>query len=492
MGQAGSGSESSFIKIPGNVKQSMLPFVLDPNSAINQVVTSSVDLAGASPQKFSFRQSTFSNSADNYTAGLINICPSSFRQYMSNDVSYQLLFNRLPSNKGELGKDSVTVDDIFKNIPGIQIREYLPDTALNQIINMVTGMMNAIEKVSPAIKDAIDAKTNKNTSKELKEGDTAAGKTDDFVDKLFKAGKWIIKYLTGGVEDNFIKSVEPKIAESGAAENYTKANSMLKNSILNLPYVMYYRFLSSATTNIYELPCQLEGNTLYSSNGNAGWDSGSIDLLVGPLKGNEFLKTLLGNVRMHYLRTWDAEEGSKTQGDTLTIHLDLYNDTEAAAITNFIFVNTLIPNNRWIQYNMFEHAPALYDIKIEGYNRLFACSGNFKVTYKGMLREIPMTMAAKLCSKHLGKNCSLTPEKIIKDKLIKIPDIYSVDMQFQSCLPENFNTWLFMYSQNTSPMETYAKKAYDPSIVTDVVGTAISAFGEKFSNYWKNNNFPEK
>lgn len=37
-----------------------------------------------------------------------------------------------------------------------------------------------------------------------------------------------------------------------------------------------------------------------------------MDLLVGPLKGNEFLKTLLGNVRMHYLRTWDAEEGSKT------------------------------------------------------------------------------------------------------------------------------------------------------------------------------------
>lgn len=141
---------------------------------------------------------------------------------------------------------------------------------------------------------------------------------------------------------------------------------------------------------------------------------------------------------------------------------------------------------------MFEHAPALYDIKIEGYNRLFACSGNFKVTYKGMLREIPQTMAAKLCSKHLGKNCSLDPDKIIKDKLIKIPDIYSVDMQFQSCLPENFNTWLFMYSQNTSPMETYAKKAYDPSIVTKVVGTAISSFGEKFSNYWKENNFPEK
>ena len=92
----------------------------------------------------------------------------------------------------------------------------------------------------------------------------------------------------------------------------------------------------------------MEGNTLYSSNGNAGWDSGSIDLLVGPVKGNEFLKTLLGDVRMHYLKTWDAEAGSKTVGDTLTIHLDLYNDTEAAAITNFIFVNTLIPNNRWI------------------------------------------------------------------------------------------------------------------------------------------------
>ena len=109
-----------------------------------------------------------------------------------------------------------------------------------------------------------------------------------------------------------------------------------------------------------------------------------------------------------------------------------------------------------------------------------------------MLREIPQTMAAKLCSKHLGKNCSLTPEKIIKDKLIKIPDIYSVYMQFQSCLPENFNTWLFMYSQNTSPMETYAKKAYDPSIVTDAVGTAISAFGENVSKYWKTNSLRER
>ena len=120
---------------------------------------------------------------------------------------------------------------------------------------MVTGMMNAIEKVTPAVKDAIDAKTNKNTSQDLKAGDTAAGKTDDFVDKLFKAGKWIIKYLTGGVEDNFIKSVAEKIKDSGVAENFKPANDLLKNSILNLPYVMYYRFLSSATTNIYELPC---------------------------------------------------------------------------------------------------------------------------------------------------------------------------------------------------------------------------------------------
>lgn len=33
---------------------------------------------------------------------------------------------------------------------------------------------------------------------------------------------------------------------------------------------------------------------------------------------------------------------------------------------NFIFVNTIVPNNMWLQYHMLAHSQCLYDVKIEG------------------------------------------------------------------------------------------------------------------------------
>ena len=46
----------SFFQIPGNIKQSLLPFVIDPeNNAINNTgVTSSTSVSGT-PQLFSYR-----------------------------------------------------------------------------------------------------------------------------------------------------------------------------------------------------------------------------------------------------------------------------------------------------------------------------------------------------------------------------------------------------------------------------------------------------
>ena len=75
---------------------------------------------------------------------------------------------------------------------------------------------------------------------------------------------------------------------------------------------------------------------------------------------------------------------------------------------NFIFINTIVPNNMWIQYGMFQHSSHLYDVKLDGYNRLFACSGNFSVKGKGVLRNPPSSWIHTLCSKYSnggdGKN----------------------------------------------------------------------------------------
>ena len=103
----------------------------------------------------------------------------------------------------------------------------------------------------------------------------------------------------------------------------------------------------------------------------------------------------------------------------------------------------------------------MYDVKIEGINRLFACSGNFAVSYDGVLRTPPAAWVHNLCEKHCNRafNSSALESAILNDNLIKIPDVYHVTLQFQSLLPANFNNFLFAYSQNNR-MSVDSTKVY--------------------------------
>ena len=97
---------------------------------------------------------------------------------------------------------------------------------------------------------------------------------------------------------------------------------------------------------------------MYSSDGTPGWSDGGRLELVNTFLGNvpvlgSLLKSVLGNVRVNYLPWWDSNAGHGTPEPDVTIKFDLFNDTAEAALYNFIFVNTLVPNNKWIQYNVF-------------------------------------------------------------------------------------------------------------------------------------------
>jgi len=50
---------------------------------------------------------------------------------------------------------------------------------------------------------------------------------------------------------------------------------------------------------------------------------------------------------------WNGAEGNGTPSPSITFKLPLFNDTSESAINNFIFVNTIIPNAKWMQYNIF-------------------------------------------------------------------------------------------------------------------------------------------
>lgn len=149
----------------------------------------------------------------------------------------------------------------------------------------------------------------------------------------------------------------------------------------------------------------------------------------------------------------------------------MFNDTAEAAAANFIFVNTLVPNNSFIQYGMFQHSSPLYDVRIEGFDRMFACSGNMQVEYLGVMRVPSYRWLKEFLKKHynwdgrgggfpsLGQFLNNAQEH----NLIKIPDAYRVSMDFESMLPNSFNSYLFNWLENKK-MET--KYADSSNVVT--------------------------
>lgn len=266
---------------------------------------------------------------------------------------------------------------------------------------------------------------------------------------------------------------------------------------MTFPYMLYYRLQSCVTTNIYEIPAGQDTKRIASSeNGMNGWTDGGSDLMSAggirvsdalskiPLVGN-IANMILGNIGINYMPWWDATSGTKGKEPQIDIKFDLFNDNYEAAMKNFIFINTIIPNNKWIQYNMFQHSPCIYDVKLEGINRLYACAGSFNVTYDGILRDPPITWINYLVNAHGNINLEKQTmiNNILTSKIIKIPDVYHVDMHFQSLLPANFNNFLFNYAGNQNQLTTL-KSAYTPTL-GDAFGTAIGKFAVSVGKVWE-------
>lgn len=57
---------------------------------------------------------------------------------------------------------------------------------------------------------------------------------------------------------------------------------------------------------------------------------------------------MFDNVRINYMPFWESKDGSATKPPDVTVKFDLFNDTNERAMYNFIFVNTIIPNNMWL------------------------------------------------------------------------------------------------------------------------------------------------
>ena len=482
------------LQIPGNIKQQFTPFVINPNSPLHKYVGSSTSLnaAGCSPQFFSYRNPNIDYGSGN---AHLQFYPSSLdRINFNDDISLKLLYAR---NNGKPIKESLTIEDIVNCIPGVSIREFLPDTRLDQCINMFVDLVSNMTKVFSDDKKSIT--TQANGEKQQQQSTTEESWADKFK-KVMAVTWYTMKYMVGATDPNFFDDLKTGLNVPFA--NY-KSDVYLNTSngnsqgfyVMTFPYTLYYRLQSCVTTNVYEVPGILQDKRIISSNGSAGWTSGGDMLSEGGFRVSGLLSKIpiigsmanmiLGNIGINYMPWWNADAGSKTKEPEIVIKFDLFNDNEMSALWNFIFVNTIVSGNKWLQYNMFQHSSNLYDVKIEGVNRLFACAGDFNVTYEGVLRDPPESWVRMLANEHLNQNINSAEflANALKGKLIKIPDVYRVELKFQSLLPANFNNYIFAYAQKASHIDKN-DSVYQQSVVAEVLPNALSKYTERVAKVW--------
>lgn len=449
-------------QIPGNIKLQFSPFVLNKQNNIYNSVQSSTYLKNCNPQLFTFRRNV---------NGQLNICPSSIKKNFSADISNKLLYSY--DNYGE----SITLNNIFDQLPGIQIREFLPDTKLDQCINFFGDIIDTIKDLwsdkQDSTKAEIKSQKLEGAAKRAKEKEAS----NSFMTKMKNVLLYAFDYLTCNKERNImtdIKSAFPKMngIPAGIPDNVIRY-------VMTFPYTLYYRLQSCTTTNIYELPCKLNDNNILQSSGEAGWEKMAGFKVGGfmtkiPVIGS-ILSNILGNVGINYMPWWDSDKGIGVEEPVVDISFDLFNDTFESAITNFIFVNTIVTGNKWIQYNMFQHSTNLYDIKIEGINRLYVCSATFSVQSAGVLRSPSQKWLRTLESKHYRYTNSLS------EKEIKIPDVYKVSMKFTSLMPANFNNYIFNYANNLNI--TNIKTCYEEGLFAKILDKMLKGAAEDIKSF---------
>lgn len=347
---------------------------------------------------------------------------------------------------GTKSKGGISIDDVIENMPEVQIREYTQDTRIDYILSLAKLFVKA-----------------------MGDGEKAASGTFDFGTIREAFGLMIndVKTPDSPFWTNFGNALTSKsvFGEYG--------NTKDKKALIDFVYSLYYEMVSTTSTNMYTLPFNVQDNVM-KGNGTDGWDSfsvnGSFMDHMGALTG------FLGKgISIYTTPIWQGIKNSDGYGFDMT--LNLFNDTSDHAFVNYIFINTIIPQNLPTHYAIFQQAPSLYDIKIQGFQRLFMCSGDFSCSMKGCLRKPSDAFLDRLLV-FANKKYGFTKDKSpIKD--IRIPDVYEVHLNFKSLLPNTFNNFIFQYVNVKDDMVNMIGKPRSGWGEDDSIPNAIGEWGKK-------------
>lgn len=487
--------------ISGAVKNINLPFVIN-SGKYKDINLANVESNDNIALKNLMQLFSFKTKSETIDSCKLNICPNTFNDVITRDISLKSLYNfKITDTKD---KSNITLSDILDVLPGIQIREFLPDSKLDQSINILMNLFKILLSGYNLIKSSFSNDNQENNNKTNTSSDSSSSNISfesitanlkNFGSKFASLSEDFLKFLAGKSDYTLYNIFNSVKNNNSNFLNYNSTFNKYRRYLLDFPNTMWYKLQSCTTMNIYELPYVSTDNLMYNADGSPGWPSAGLSLMkaldtLGGISSipilSQIVNSILGNVNISMMPWWNGAEGNGTPSPSITFKLPLFNDTSESAINNFIFVNTIIPNAKWMQYNIFQHSPCLYDIKIDGYTRLYACTGKFKVTSQGVLRKMPKSWLLELCNKHVNPllftnpNCNTNLVNLFNDNnIIKVPDIYIVELTFDSLLPDNFNNFLFQYVNNKNIVDnTQARE--EGSLVN-----TITEFNKKIENYVK-------
>lgn len=377
-----------FLSIPGDLRQQYMPFTIN---------------GPGEKQLFSFKPKRKSKDSGK-AVGIIHPFSKHVQKLFLDDFGDSgIQYTHGPSGK------KVEYEEFLDLIPSIQIREYVPDAKLTQTFKWFSYLKRGFDaglKNFDAVTYDTDSITKKINNLMNTVGNTLEGMTSGDAPLLRK--------IVGGLAHYY----QDKGFNLGSDDGF---------AVLFLPFVLYYRLTTTHTNNIYELPYSMQNN-IFQSDGTYGWtnhqdDFGIMGMINNRIGENPIAKMILGNtIKVNVMPSFQPT--GEAPGDTITIHFDLINDSDEAAIFNFLFCHTLFGNNKWLQYGFVQAGSSVYDVKLPGANRYFMCSGKFVCKGKGAFRS-PSSTICKGIVNHIhpkntfAKKLSSNDYSDLKEQMIK-------------------------------------------------------------------------
>jgi hypothetical protein len=205
--------------------------------------------------------------------------------------------------------------------------------------------------------------------------------------------------------------------------------------IIQIPRALYSNLVAGTFLNKFELPYY--GNEFLDAKGDEGWTKTTLQdtFLGGEITG--FLQRFgLGGIDAPISPRFQLERGGPS-ADKLSASIYLYNDTLDHFISNFKFLCKFCSGAFWVQSGFLQRGSNFYRVEIPGRLIYYLCTMNIKVTCVGKSRYLQSGATEKLFF------ADLPPILYDNDETL-IPDGYKLEIELQSILPNNFNTFMFM------------------------------------------------